>query len=422
MPSDDVFVQGPDGELQQFPKGTSDNFIHMAMLSRYGNGQTAKPPVPQELTNQNPNQTNSLQELSSGRPDTPGQQKQGYSKATELLPALGSTIGPEGTAIGMLAHQALSPEGPSGGSAIKDALFNEAIPYVGSKIAGPVLGLGGKIAKKMVDAQQNPSVKNWIGEQLDKIAPQSRVSDILDSASTNAKQFPSSLAKSDVASSLRELPTSGTGTSDASYAPIANKVLSDVQQVRNFKVAGGDADALGAQRLVNKSFNNAKNTFDPDKLLNELGGDNKEVYDEALSPTTKENLLNLTSKIKELGSSGEKPTGFMRYTGHRIMFDIAGGIAGGMLGHNIESTALGAGSIILGQKALVALSKSKMLGDVAVKALETSPSSELAPLYQRTLMYGLRGIPIVFKTKDGEEENATIGPNGQVQAIPPNSK
>ena len=499
-----TLARDPDtGAVINIPDGIDPSAY---MKARYGMNNAGQRPNVSGLSTQNPNQTTSLREMSSGRPDTPEERQQGLSEATKLLPTLGSAFGPEGTAIGMLAHQALSPEGPSADSAISDALFNELIPRGITGAAGSLKGLGGKIAKSIVDVKDNPAIKDYIQSKLEPFLG-SRIQTI-DDAAANAKdlqnfqnspaarepmstpetgplftgqsesvpgsqQLPLNLT--DVKPPLQRgpggkflkrpvepkptydelyaqkqntIPLENTQTPQTPQSPIPNQLgtqmgkdltnlapdapyvnnltheiineqaMSSVAAMRNFKLAGGDANALAANNLVKKGFNEATGTFNPDKILDELGGENSEIYNEALHNDSLNTIRDLATKIKTLGPQ-ETKNATLKYVGRRLAFDMAASAGGAVVGHPLAGLMAGEGTLYLGGKAMQAIAQNPALGRIAIKALETPASSELSPLFQKTLMYGLRGVPVIYQSAEGKKEPAMVSKDGsQVQGIP----
>lgn len=511
-------VYGPDGKVHVFPDSWSPQAQDLALRSYYGpqgGGAAGQRPNVPGLTGPTPSPAGgSLREMSTGVPDTPSQQSQGFDETTKLLPYLGSTIGLEGTAVGMLAHQALSKEGPSAGSAIGDAMGAELIPRAAVGLVKGTAGFAGSMAKRMVDATNNPAIKDWVTQNAARLSPGS-LADSISGASANSKDIqafrnspagresPNSLEsgplftgqpesisrggtqqqlslrdpdtmenlfqdhglpdnspaakvlrpspsleslrqqdfntiptqgrptsnspippnqppdplKSNIARLLQKLPGSEEIPTDIYHSAIQNKALDDVTQVRSYKLAGGDADALARNNVVNKSFNSVKQTFDPKALLDEIGGTKKEVYNEALTPESKQNLTDFANKVQQISKDPSANNGLINYTGRRIMFHIAA-VGGGAAIGGLPGVALGEGALVLGSQALKQMAKSPIVGKMAIKALETPASSEISPIVQKTILNGLRGASLTFKHKDGSEEPVTIGPNGQLQGDP----
>ncbi len=326
-----------------------------------------------------------------------------------------------GAALGSIAKQLISskkdtsPE-DTGLDIAKDVGLNALLPAAVSKI--PFIGkLVGKLA-----GRDNPEIQKFIEKGAGRFTDYPE-SSLVETAASNARGtglMPTSeIGSNNVVTDLLKVPYNQVGQESTAISKVADKALSSVEQVRNWKLATGDStiSQLGAKRATAAGFNGEK--FDPSKVLDELNGPKKDVYNEAISPEVRQNMTDFMEKVKTLQppeAKGFMP-GLIRYSQHRLIFHGLGAITGGMAGSGggaVTALAGSAGGIILSEVAISKITGSPMLGRLAIQALETPAGSPQAQLMSKALLYGMRGTAVMLQMPDGTKEKGEIDDKGNI--------
>ncbi len=377
--------------------------------------------------------------------------------AADFLPMAGSFAGPEGTAAGAFIKQALKEsfpgtfnwskngEPPSAGEAASgvagDFLGQEVPGRLISAVANPRLTVAKALSNKLVQ-KVYPQIQNTTGG-LQAKALQFPETGILESAASNtddlAKDFVSKynsapdvpsqnkvwgeyqdkIGTNNVGQSLlrlnRDVENGGSVANQQAYKRITNSVLSDVSQVRNFKLATGEDTTvrqLAQNQIVGDAFG-GKGSFNPDSILGHLNGPKKEIYQEALGPAY-DNLKKLAEQTP--GTTGNN---LISYLNHRLVFHaalVAGGGLGEIASGHFLGGVAGAGAIILSDKAVTAAMSDPIVAKLVLAAQKTPLGTPQAGFLQKALVNSLKGVEAYSQTPDGIEK-VTVGDDGKPQLI-----
>ncbi len=370
----------------------------------------------------------------------------------------GGFAGPGGGVAGSMIGQGLRDAAPSlfggedSGSVAGDVLSNAVIPSVlgkiGNFIRSPREAMTELLSSRV--GRMSPGVKTAVAQdvlnQSSGKLQQMRYPEtgILESAATNVDdavqsitklandpnitptqfnkvwtQYQNQYGKNTVAKALLKLSVdvdnSGSVAAQQAYKKISGQALSDVSQVRNFKMATGEPDTisqLATRKVIDSGYNAGSKTFNPDVILSELNGAKDEIYKEAITPATRTNLTDLANAVKEQQTAleGKGSTDkLISYAKHRLIFALPFAAVGGL---NVGTGV--AGGIILGDAAINKAMRDPALSQMVVQAIKTGRTSQAAPLLQKAIINGLRGTAVVVQNADGEEENATIDQQGRV--------
>lgn len=233
-------------------------------------------------------------------------------------------------------------------------------------------------------------------------------------------------AKGTVGEKLVNTPylTGSDGSPVVNTTKIRNLALSDVSQVRNFKVATGEPytiEQLAMNDVLKSGYSSNTSTINPDNILKALDGDKKDVYNEALRPTTKQNLTDLMNTIKdaqETQKTNPAWSGTVNFLKHRLVFGGVMALAGGVSGH--EGVALGAaGGIVLTDAAINKLMANPVTAKAVVAAIKTPSTSQVTPLLNRVIMNGLRGSYVMVNGPEDKLEKAYVDDKGQLTSDRP---
>lgn len=379
---------------------------------------------------------------------TPGLLEQtGLDSLPFLGTALGSMAGQPifGAAAGSFLKQGLDPRTVDSTDALlnvgNDTLINGIVPQLGGKLAGtlgdaitsstPFRAMLAKIAASRLfknlpavrGAVANSNIQDLIPQVANKVLPESG---IVETAATNAQNnlpvVPHWNDPGTVGEDLMNIPYKQTEGSPYSISKLADKGLSDVSQVRNWKLATGETSTiqqLGLRNAIGKGYNEGTGEIDPDAILKELTGDKADVYKEALQPATMTRLKSLLNNIKS-NQADLAPSGMdhvMQYAKHRMLFDLPFMLGAGMEGHE----ALGAaaiGGVILTDSAITKLMSDPVISKLTAQAIKTGTNSAAAPMLQKAITWALRGTPVMIQA-GSDIKNALINQNGQLQLQAP---
>ena len=378
------------------------------------------------------------------------------------LPALGATLAaPEGMGVGSIATgalgaglgsfvkrglQAISPKwfGEPPGDTTGD-MIDTATDAVGAGVLPPVLTSGLNTAIKVATKGPAETISKVLASRLfrNTTPVQNAVSQDIESG-VGRLTTPDPMAIETAAQNVRD----NTGVSVAekykegsigadlaqvpyqadqklrgiSFKKISDRALSDVQQVRNFKLATGEADTidqLAANRALKQGWSKA-GKFDPDAVLAELNdGKNSDVYGEALKSGTKQNLQEFLETAKDMqgdSTSGGHLISMIKRAPVLALPGMAlGSAAGGALGHGFIGATVGAGmGITLGESAISKLMANPEIAKLTIQAMKTSSSTQQAGIMSKVILNALRGTEVLVTTPEGQEK-AVVGENGQIQ-------
>lgn len=309
----------------------------------------------------------------------------------------------------------------------------QAVQNVGKTIEGTQKSIGNRLYNQtdiLDTAAKNVSARH---EQLFK-----PVQDLLEQAQINPEIRKSpELAKainlynqtfggSKTVQMLRKLSGQNRRTvGDQLYKDIASKALSDVTEVRNFKLATGgssEINQLASNEILHGAMP-AAGEFNADAILKALNGKKASIYKEALDPKTRTGLEQLAQtlkasqeemKILKVGPRGmkdEKPLVFVDNVwkagkvGAAISFPL-GMLAGAATGGLIPGMALSsAGSITigLGEAALYKFARDPKNVELLANAMKTKWTDPTANIMARMVTNFLRGTDVLIKIGDTEE-------------------
>jgi hypothetical protein len=361
------------------------------------------------------------------QPTNSGLTSDPVSQLLSLLPMVGGIGGSivggpiggiAGAASGASARQALSPS-PDLSQIPKDTLDQGVIPEAGGALTSKLLGL----FVNRVNLANNATFREGVGKVAGYF--KSDTGATLDAAAANAadKANASRISSGQILDKTNNAPFPGAiGDYQAGKSPqkIIDQVLADPREVDNWVKQTGETSTLSqlaTNNAISKGYNPTSGSFDPDKILSELGS--KETYGQAIEPDTMDRLTQFLNKAKAYQPQNAGST-VMSYSKHRLMFEVAtGGIAGGLLGHSSEAAIAGAGTLVLSGYAVNKLMQSPMMGNLALKAFDTSLGSQVSPILTNTLLSGLRGTIAYMDMPNGTRQTVQIGDDGSVNPIKP---
>lgn len=161
------------------------------------------------------------------------------------------------------------------------------------------------------------------------------------------------------------------------YKDIANTALKDLVHVRNWKLVAG---ADGVQNLaLNKvmSAGGQAGTFDASKMLAELSGPSKEIYEEAIDPTVMSNFKDLINEIHSQQAGHTVSDAVIKSSKNKLIW--ATSLAGGM--HSFLGVpGMAAGGVTLTNQFLAHAMENPQTAKLVVEAMRTpalSPKGQL---------------------------------------------
>lgn len=413
-----------EGVDHEFPSDFSDEEIKKALTMYHGQHlpQTITNPPVQTVTKspdeQKYDRLKSMSFLDRFKSLLGDRMKGEYETALSGLPAIGGIVGGvPGAAAGATARQTLTTGEPSLVGAGIDTLTQGVLP--GMLSAGK--RFAGNIAKKFVD-KSNPVVSKSLNEGIQKfvqpeaatveVAGQNMRGNYPDPGSFNkaASEFP-------LMNDLNNVPfTQGQKFATQPIKEVADNALSDVTAVRNFKLATGEPhtiENLALNRSIGKGYSEGTGKIDADKILTELTGTKKDVYDEAISSDTRGRLTDFLEKAKSFEPEVTNP--IIQYAKKKLIFSVPGAVVGHMTGIPGAGVVGGATTMYLGAKGLAKLSQSEVMGRLALRSLEVGADSTEGKFIGQLLLRGLAGTPAILHGADGKDEKVVIGPEGQIQ-------
>ena len=195
------------------------------------------------------------------------------------------------------------------------------------------------------------------------------------------------------------------------YNDIAKKALSDVAEVRNFKLATGNPQAiedLATTKLL-RNATTGKGVFNAEKILQGLEGGDKEIYNEAISKGTRDNLTKLATTLQEAENTinkGAESSGLLKRTGRAIAIAIPTGLVGGPVAAGTVAAANAANEVRLLVdstmiKRFVSNPENVKLIQAAAKTKFSSPESGIVG---KAILGALRGTAVYVMTPQGRQK------------------
>lgn len=189
---------------------------------------------------------------------------------------------------------------------------------------------------------------------------------------------------------------------------LTKKTLSDVSHVQNFKVATGEpytVERLALNKAIGKG-SSADGTIDPDKILEEMHGDNSDIYKEAITPETRGTLGQLLTQMKDAKANPSVDKLLNMSPQGKLFFSSAGAYAGSRLGGEAGAIAgeLATGGVLGGAMLSNAMFK-KLLSNpetakLMIQAMKTKAGTQEADLIQKALTAATRGAVAGAQTPD----------------------
>lgn len=337
-----------------------------------------------------------------------------FEDALSLLPMAGGMLGDiPGAAAGALLRQVLT-KNPSLGQAGIDTLLQGVIPAgVGKALEALGGNVASKIASKITNSKINPTLAEGLANKTSKfIMPEAATTETAAANALPAVQRNPMLFQGSVAEPLAKIPYNQTSVSNIPINKTVDQALSDVSQVRNFKLATGEPytiEQLALNRAVGKGYSSGNQSIDPDAILKELTGPKSDVYNEAIRPDVRQKLTDFMGKVKEFEPETQGNS-MIRYAKHRLIFDLA---AYGV-GHEVGGPLAGGAALILGNQAITKLMGSDFIGNLALKSLDTPTNSAMSPIITKAILGTLRGTTAYLQLPDGKKEQVRIDDNGQI--------
>jgi hypothetical protein len=319
--------------------------------------------------------------------------------------------GPLGAAAGSFAKQALSPDTPDVGEAVKDTFLNGIIPKgIEEGMQMGQVGFRGALAKILSKfpnlASKLPGVQkaDIINQMTSKMVPEA---DNVAVAAENARAntpFPSQ-AQKEATHGLFDVPFEQTEINTTKIRPLVKNLFNDVTDVRNAKLSGVSQQrlsSLAASDLVTRNYSAAQQSFNAPKILDELTGPKADIYKEAMGDGYKtfKELAELGTQ-KGVGVKAMSPVQTMFYEGKRIFF---GSLAGGVLGLPAHVSA----GLVLGSDAIAHIAADPKLGQLVIQAMKTPGTAPESTLLTKAVLAGLRGTTVYLQNSDGQKDAATI--------------
>ncbi len=405
-----------------------DNKVVSIPPSRRNEGmQGARPAIqtPEEQTNPN---TVAFREF-VGKP------------AVEALPIAGSYFGLPGTGIGASLKQAAKSGAPSlfgsaNGSGIEDAATDVAVNSIIPSFLTKGLGTASKLfsqegrdsikaalASRIYKMTGNPSIGDAIAKSESAagskkfVYPQSQILDTL--AENNAQQgryaYPQSF--NSVSDKLKELQSG-----KIKYNDVGKFILEDISKVRESNLIDPTATRqLANNELLNSSYKGSTGTFDANAALDILRGDKNEIYKEAMGKNGYNSIEGFLTDLQKTEGPAKGGLKALNYVANRFTLGL-GGIGFGLLTGGVPGAAMaagGAGTILLGNKALKMLVDNPDVANLARQMLKTPAEDPLSPILKRAFMNSIRGSEVVLKIPGDKDQKAIIGSDGQLQSPVP---
>lgn len=180
--------------------------------------------------------------------------------------------------------------------------------------------------------------------------------------------------------------------------PAAKEIMSDIQSVRNAKLATGNPTLvrqIAANDLVTRNYSKAADTINPTAILDEIGK-RPDVYEEAFGKPALDSFTQLMQTAQDKGVG--KTTDLISWREGRKALYLS--LPAHALGVPIDV----AESIVLGVDAIKKVATNPQLGQMLLQAAKTNANAPEATLLQKAIVNGLRGATLYIKRADGSKE------------------
>ncbi len=331
----------------------------------------------------------------------------------EALPFAGSFLGPGGTLVGTGISQMMKrakpeifgeqPQGmDAAANAGKELILNNLLPSVLGKLGGLALktdmqGIGPTIASKLSNfpAVREGAVKQ-ITQQLNKrVFPESG---IIEQGGENAKAIfgdsPHLFSQNKIGQRLANMQDEFTNLATdpvrtQEYNEIKNMMFKDKIHVQNAKLVAGPefTNDLAVNKLLTGGGNPAEGTIDAARVLKELGGKNKEIYQEAMNPASYDSMKGLLETMAGLEKKNITDT-VLSFSNRRLLWNVAGGAGlGTLFGHPLEGAAAGiaAEAPVITNMMLTKIMKNPETAKLVTLALTTPAKAPQAGILNKAL-------------------------------------
>lgn len=174
------------------------------------------------------------------------------------------------------------------------------------------------------------------------------------------------------------------------YKDIANLALKDLIHGQNWLLATG-RDALSLEQLalnkvLTEGFQVENETLNATKIFSELNGANREIYQQAIRPTTMKKLNNLLGEIQLQQTGHGTSDAILRWSKGHLLWALGGFHAG------LGPVGMSASAVNFGNKALVKALQNPQTADLMLAAMRTPVGSPKASLLQRALAGSLQAV------------------------------
>ena len=370
---------------------------------------------------------------------------------TSFLPMLGTMVEPGGGTLlgsalgalgGSLLKQGINQKITGKEQGLGDGLAENATDVIGQSVLPNLLGklFGGRTTVANALANKGvqkvfPQIKNTTSE-LQAKALQFPETGILESAASNVDQavqdfsaqfkaaktpaqeakvwqeYHDQVGSNNVGKSLlrlnQDVENGGSVANQQAYKSITDKALSDVSNVRNFKLATGEDTTIRqlAHNDVLQGAFKSKGEFDPESVLTKLNGPKAEVYKEAMGPSY--------DSLKEMAEQTPESTQghIISIVKRHLVWGAGGALLGSGLGHETLAAGAGLGAYTLGKYTINKALSDPLTASLVVRAMKTPLNAPEAGMLQKLLVNGLRGAEAYNNTPDGISEKVTVGDKG----------
>jgi hypothetical protein len=191
------------------------------------------------------------------------------------------------------------------------------------------------------------------------------------------------------------------GAQTQSYKDVADTGLSDLIHVRNWKLATGESktlEQLALNKLVTNGFKSGEQKLNTNYILNELGGKNKEIYDEVFLENP-EALAKFKDLVGEIGKQQEGhgvSDAVLRWSKGHLMWSLPLA-ATGIVHPTVGAMGAGASTVIMSNHILGRLMSNPETANLVVQAMRTSGTAPEAGIISHVLTNLVRAgeVPVM---------------------------
>jgi hypothetical protein len=375
----------------------------------------------------------------------------------EMAPYVGSFYGPVGTGVGTMVKQKLkelapgafgeAPTGLDRGVDLgKDLILNNLLPWGVTKAiaAGQRLATQGRaafpIALNKFPAVRDAAVRRLTGQIMGQnILPESQI--IEEGSAEALKKAQELQANADLANKLyppiekigpgggkitefspeaiaamkvqsdtfghnragkmmvrlaREMQRGGDVAKSSTYKDITKEVLGDVLSVQNAQMVAGEGftKELASNKLFMSGYSGARDSLDANKILNQLGGTQSEIYRAALLDSY-EPMMDVLKSLKKFQDKGILDR-VLNYSEGRV--SIAAGLGLELLGaklgiHGVGKTmAAVSGGVTITNRILAKMMENPQTAQLVITALNTPKTAPQAGMVAKALGKAVAGL------------------------------